>query len=93
MLNLRERIGGGHNVNAQISDFSLWGPWAAGLERHYVKLRFGVTYPNLRAGSTKLWVSRLDWTALAPVATPKFQQAAALAWRLLGGPRAHNTTQ
>jgi hypothetical protein len=41
--------------------------------RHYVKIRFGVTYPNPR------WLDRVmgfptDWTALAPVETPKFQQ-------------------
>jgi hypothetical protein len=41
--------------------------------RHYVKIHFGVTYPN------PSWLDEVmgfptDWTALAPVATPKFQQ-------------------
>ena len=47
--------------------------------RHYVKIRFGVTYPN------PSWLDKVmgfptDWTALAPVATPKFQQ-----WQLSHG--------
>lgn len=41
--------------------------------RHYVKIRFGVTYPN------PSWLDKVmgfptGWTALAPVETPKFQQ-------------------
>jgi hypothetical protein len=41
--------------------------------RHYVKIRFGVTYPN------PSWLDKVmgfptDWTALAPVETPRFRQ-------------------
>ena len=47
--------------------------------RHYVKIRFGVTYPN------PSWLDKVmgfptGWTALARVETPKFQQ-----WQLSHG--------
>jgi DNA (cytosine-5)-methyltransferase 1 len=90
-LNLeRENRGGAQRECPRSSHFSLWGPWAgAGLERgDDGALRF--IQPGV-CGVAHGVAARVD--RLKAIGNGQCPEAAAIAWRLLGGPRAHNTTQ